>query len=62
MRSFRLFDMPEPTPEEKLRDMFTPMGWGIRGQKRADDNERTNKKLNDQPYYERKQNGKKKRY
>ena len=44
----------EMTPEEKLRELCGPQ-WGgaFKGQMKSDHGERTNPKLNDQPFYHR---------
>ncbi|AEH03705.1 hypothetical protein AVT69_gp280 [Pseudomonas phage PhiPA3] len=48
-----LFDLPEETPEEKLRAMFHPFGGAFRGEMKSDHGERTNRKIKDQPFYQR---------
>ncbi|MNF21488.1 hypothetical protein D3C87_1373190 [compost metagenome] len=53
----------ELSGEDKLRDLCGPQ-WGgaFKGQMKSDHGERTNPKLNDQPFYHRGSKGKMKRF
>ena len=59
MNLFNFDFLRKRDPEQELREMFSPFGWGRNaGQKQSDHGERTNRKLNDQPFYHRGSNGK----
>lgn len=63
MRNLFGFTLPEPTGEERLRDLCG-IHWGsaYKGEMKNDHGERTNRKIKDQPFYRRGKAGKMRSY
>lgn len=57
------FKLPEPTGKERLEELCG-VQWGstYKGEMKNDKGERTNRKIKDQPFYHRRNDGKMKSY